>query len=88
MQQELPCSHGVECATVAESERQKAERRLRHIQKMEVIGRYAGGIVHDLNNILTVIVGNSQLLLDTPKSRLQRGTAFSTSWMLDCVPRT
>ena len=73
MQQELPCSLGFECATVAESERQKAERRLRYIQKMEVIGRYAGGIVHDLNNILTVIVGNSQLLLDHPEVKTSAG---------------
>jgi len=41
--------------------------RLRHIQKMEVVGKFAGGIAHDLNNILTVIVGSSQLLLDHPE---------------------
>ena len=79
MQQELPtpgntgCSLEAECASVAESERQKAEQRLRYIQKMEVIGRYAGGIVHNLNNILTVIVGNSQLLLDHPEVRTSAG---------------
>jgi two-component system, cell cycle sensor histidine kinase and response regulator CckA len=49
------------------ADRAQAEQRLRHIQKMEVVGRFAGGIVHDLNNILTVIVGSSQLLLDHPE---------------------
>ncbi|HLK04506.1 MAG TPA: ATP-binding protein [Candidatus Acidoferrum sp.] len=61
------CSYEARWASAAESERQKAAQRLRHIQKMELIGRYAGGIVHDLNNILTVIVSNSQLLLDHPE---------------------
>ena len=45
----------------------EAEQQLRHIQKMEVVGKFAGGIAHDLNNILTVIVGSSQLLLDHPE---------------------
>jgi two-component system cell cycle sensor histidine kinase/response regulator CckA len=49
------------------SDRTETERRLRHIQKMEVVGKFAGGIAHDLNNILTVIVGSSQLLLDHPE---------------------
>jgi len=51
----------------AQPEDGNAEQRLRHIQKMEVVGKFAGGIAHDLNNILTVIVGSSQLLLDHPE---------------------
>jgi two-component system, cell cycle sensor histidine kinase and response regulator CckA len=50
-----------------DSTRAGAEQQLRHIQKMEVVGKFAGGIAHDLNNILTVIVGSSQLLLDHPE---------------------
>jgi two-component system cell cycle sensor histidine kinase/response regulator CckA len=50
-----------------DSTRAGAEQQLRHIQKMEVAGKFAGGIAHDLNNILTVIVGSSQLLLDHPE---------------------
>lgn len=51
--------------------------RLRHIQKMEVVGKFAGGIAHDLNNILTVIVGSSQLLLDHPEVGQSAGSGCS-----------
>lgn len=57
----------------AQAEVVEAEQRLRHIQKMEVVGKFAGGIAHDLNNILTVIVGSSQLLLDHPEVRQSAG---------------
>ncbi len=47
----------------AEKERRELEDRLNHAQKMEAVGRLAGGVAHDFNNILTGITGYTEMLL-------------------------
>ena len=48
----------------AEEEKQNLEERLSRAEKMEALGLLAGGVAHDLNNVLGIVVGYAELLLN------------------------
>ena len=56
------------------SERRKLEARFIEAQKMEVIGQLAGGVAHDFNNILAVIMGYTDFIVEalSPDSPVQK----------------
>jgi PAS domain S-box-containing protein len=64
---EIAGSQGIREVLRNITERKRLERQLLHAQKMEAIGNLAGGVAHDFNNMLGVILGHAELMLTEMK---------------------
>ncbi len=59
-----PAPNQFACTFADITERKSLEARLRQAQKMESVGRLAGGVAHDFNNMLGVILGHTEMALE------------------------
>jgi two-component system, cell cycle sensor histidine kinase and response regulator CckA len=68
----------VHCYATDITDRLNLEAQLRYSVKMEAVGQLAAGVAHDFNNILTIIQGHADLLLQAPASPQENEKAIQT----------
>ena len=72
---------------VAEERYRETEEQLRHAQRMDALGRLAGGVAHDFNNLLTAILGSAGYLAETIRTEDDAKTKESLACIDEAATR-